>query len=215
MLAFREQGRARRAGATHPKPRKLSHASSVAFSASAVHRRRTVPVLPLVAGATPPPDVQTRKAICSGAYAIDLKFDFGDAGINSNVRATADLEPSAFSPPPPGYALYVDVAYKASTNAPWQENWAQITDVTENGYPAQPVSKFIGGWKGPTCELRGVVVASVGCPDGTWLTKPCSSPGRAAASKPHGAARASKPATRRIRAIQRAAQISLSVLRHD
>lgn len=127
-------------------------------------------LLPFAAGATPPPDVHVRKGICNNAYAIDLTLDFGDAGINSNVRATADLEPSGFSPPPPlpGYALYVDVAYKAHTNAPWQDSWKQITDVTENGYPAQPVTKFIGGWKGPTCELRGLVVASVGCPDGTW-----------------------------------------------
>lgn len=126
--------------------------------------------LPLLAGATPPPDVQMRKSICSGAYLIDLKLDFTDAGINANVRASADLEPTGFSPPPPlpSYALYVDVAYRANATAPWQDSWQQITDATENGYPAQPASKFIGGWKGPTCELRGVAIANVGCPDGSW-----------------------------------------------
>lgn len=127
--------------------------------------------LPLLAAATPPPDRQVRKQICNGGYLIDLKLDFGDAGINANLRASADLEPVAFSPPAPmpGYALYIDVAYRAHSTAPWQGGWKQITDMTENGYPAQPLSKFIGGWKGPTCELKGVAIASVGCPDGTWV----------------------------------------------
>ncbi|UZW62544.1 hypothetical protein [Lysobacter enzymogenes] len=127
--------------------------------------------LPLLAGATPPPDAQVRKLICGGAYIVDLKLDFTDGGIDADVRASADLEPTAFSPPPPQptYALYVDTVYRYSPATQPTSHWQQITDTTENGYPAQPVSKVNGGWKGPSCELKGVAIASVGCPNGTWV----------------------------------------------
>lgn len=126
--------------------------------------------LPLLAGATPAPDAQMRKLICGGAYLIDLKIDFTDGGTGSHVVASADLEPSAFSPPPPmpGYTLYVGSDFRPNPSTAWTGGTKQITDATENGYPAQPVSKLAGGWKSATCELRAIAIANVSCPDGTW-----------------------------------------------
>ena len=124
--------------------------------------------LPLAAGATPPPDDSKHVLICGGAYVVDLTLDFTDGGIDVDAVATADVNPTGFSPPPPApsYAVYAGASYRYNANTPWDIQTQQFNG--DSSYPAQPAAAIRGGWKSPTCQIGASAIASVSCPDGTW-----------------------------------------------
>lgn len=123
-------------------------------------------VMPLSAGATPPPSVSYENvSVCGGAAFANLSIQFSQSGGNASVVTTAEVHRNPFYINGPRWAsVYSESAYRTSPSSAWVTSTEQHDAPSGSGtYPDAAVTGKTTVVS-PTCEIKGRYVLSVGCP---------------------------------------------------